>query len=77
MNSTFFTSEIVSYLSKIGKPFASKSFQEDSQSEEVKHQYVVSWFQLYFGREQAYKLFREMECHVSQTISTKSDVISV
>jgi hypothetical protein len=68
MNATFITSEIVSYLFKIGKSFASKAFEQDAQTEEVTNQYVNSWFQLYFGREEAYYLFREMECHVSQNI---------
>jgi hypothetical protein len=68
MNATFITSEIVSYLFKIGKSHASKAFEQDAQTEEVTNQYVSSWFQLYFGREEAYYLFREMECHVSQNI---------
>jgi len=69
-NSTFIVSEIVSYLLKSNLPFAAKSFEEDFQYfEEVKHQNAISWFQLYFGRETAYKLFREMETIVPQNLS--------
>jgi hypothetical protein len=71
-NSIFFPSEIVSYLHKIGKPIAAKCFEEDhSLVEEVKHQNAISWFQLYFGREESYMIFREMECNVSQYFQVK------
>jgi hypothetical protein len=66
---TFITSEIVSYLSEIGKTTASKAFEQDAQTKTVKHQYVSSWFKLYFGREESHKLFREMECNVPQNLS--------
>jgi|688.fasta_scaffold1800050_2 hypothetical protein len=68
MQSTFITSEIVSYLFEIGETAASKAFEQDAQTKTVKHQYVSSWFQLYFGREESHKLFREMETKVAQNL---------
>jgi|688.fasta_scaffold1626019_1 hypothetical protein len=68
-NAIFNTAEIVAYLHQIGMPVAAKAFSSDAESEEVQNRYVASWFRLYFGREQAYQLFREMECQVSQSIN--------
>jgi hypothetical protein len=67
-NAIFNTAEIVAYLHQIGMTDAAKAFSSDAGSEEVQNRYVASWFQLYFGRDQAYQLFREMECRVSQSI---------
>jgi hypothetical protein len=63
---TFIISEVAAYLESIKKPFAAGCLRQD-WGNTVTNEDLQVWFQGHFGRESAYKLFREMECHVTQT----------
>ncbi len=70
-NATFIIREVATYLESIKKPFSANDFlrEWDSTGNTITNAELQVWFQRYFGREQAYQLFREMECRVSQNLN--------
>ena len=66
---TFIISEVAAYLESINKPYAANNFlrEWETTGNTITNEDLQVWFQQYFDRESAYKLFREMECHVTQT----------
>jgi hypothetical protein len=70
-NATFRINEVIAFLEDNKKPFAAKCLQS-LNLERITNQELQIWFQQHFGREQAYKLFRAMECVVTQSFSLEN-----
>jgi hypothetical protein len=70
-NSTFQTTQVVTYLQSINQP--NDSLQSSFPSQ-VKSQHLFNWFEdnLPNGKE----MFREMECHVTQHFDLPNTPIS-
>lgn len=64
---TFNISEVATFLEDNNKPYAAKCLRE-FWGEKITNEDLQVWFQRHFGREQAYKLFRTMECVVCQNL---------
>jgi len=67
-NATFNISEVAAWLESNKKPFAAKCLREFWGPTQTNHELQI-WFQRHFGRDQAYIMFRQMECEVSQSIN--------
>lgn len=68
---TFIISEVAAYLESINEPIAANDLSREWETtgNTITNEDLQVWYQQYFGRESAYKLFREMECHVTQEFS--------
>lgn len=62
--STFNSNQVANYLKSIGRPVAGE-IVEVAFPGRVESEVLLKWFKRNFGRA-AQRIFREMECHVTQ-----------
>jgi hypothetical protein len=67
-NAIFNIAEVAAWLEANRKPVAAQCLREFWGPTQTNYELEI-WFQRHFGREQAYKLFRQMETQVSQSIN--------